>query len=546
MANGRGAGQIGDYVGGVSQISRRSRGRRGRARRAGDAEIVVPARPQREVWIEWLQLTDEQERRACEQSLAAFVQAAWPVLEPQRALVWSWHMEFICGELEDVSAGRTRDLIINVPPGMMKSYLVSVFWPAWEWGPRGQPHRRYLCASHSQTLATRDNQRMRDLVASAWYQARWPHVQLRDDQNTITRYGTTAGGWRIGTSVGASSAMGEHPHCKIIDDAHDPEHVPSEAEREAVWHWFTQTMSTRGTGLAAATVIVGQRLAEDDLTGRVLALGDPGVVHVCLPMRYQPVLHLGGRDVPATRPTPTGRRDPRRQPGELLCPRLKDEATVRREAALLGPEGVAAQHQQQPTAPGGAMFRREWFRVVDATPADVIMWVRFWDVAGTAVGDGPRTAGVKMGLRAGGGFVVMGDIVVGRWHDAEVNAVIKQTAALDGRDVKIREEREPGSSGLAVVHARARELAGYDYAGVPATTDKVTRARPLRAQAEAGNVLVVARTPAEHQAVAGWLAEVCAFPRGALKDQVDATSGALAVLVDPAEQPTRRQLRTTW
>ena len=66
-----------------------------------------------------------------------------------------------CDHLEAITAGRLNRLLINVPPGMMKSLLVSVFWPAWEWGPRGLPSLRYLASSYSENYVKRDSRRMR-------------------------------------------------------------------------------------------------------------------------------------------------------------------------------------------------------------------------------------------------------------------------------------------------------------------------------------------------------------------------------------------------
>jgi hypothetical protein len=51
-------------------------------------------------------------------------------------------------------------LLINVPPGFMKSLLVDVFWPAWEWGQCNMPHTRYIAFSYSDGITTRDNNKM--------------------------------------------------------------------------------------------------------------------------------------------------------------------------------------------------------------------------------------------------------------------------------------------------------------------------------------------------------------------------------------------------
>ena len=70
----------------------------------------------------------------------------------------------ICEHLEAITDEQMIDdkryynrLLINVPPGAMKSLLVNVLWPAWEWGPKNMPYMRYVCASHAMPLAIRDS-----------------------------------------------------------------------------------------------------------------------------------------------------------------------------------------------------------------------------------------------------------------------------------------------------------------------------------------------------------------------------------------------------
>ncbi len=91
--------------------------------------------------------------------LAAFVREAWPILEPGAAYVHGRVIDAICEHLEAVTAGEIRRLLINVPPGTAKSLLASVFWPAWEWGPKGLAHHRFLGFSYSDRLSIRDNRR---------------------------------------------------------------------------------------------------------------------------------------------------------------------------------------------------------------------------------------------------------------------------------------------------------------------------------------------------------------------------------------------------
>ena len=130
----------------------------------------------------------------CERSLAYFIKQAWHIVEPGTPYIDNWHISLICSHLEAITDGIEVDdeiynrLLINVPPGMMKSLLVSVFWPAWIWGPKDQASKRFLCCSYNQALAIRDNTRMRRLVCSDWYQKRWgKRVTLTGDQNSKTQ-----------------------------------------------------------------------------------------------------------------------------------------------------------------------------------------------------------------------------------------------------------------------------------------------------------------------------------------------------------------------
>src|SRR5579859_3387156 len=90
------------------------------------------------------------------QTLAGFVREAWHVLEPNARYVHNWHIDAICQHLEAVTDGRINRLLINVPPGSMKSLLVSVFWPAWEWGPKGLRSLRYVCTAFNDDPVLRD------------------------------------------------------------------------------------------------------------------------------------------------------------------------------------------------------------------------------------------------------------------------------------------------------------------------------------------------------------------------------------------------------
>jgi predicted phage terminase large subunit-like protein len=202
----------------------------------------------------------------------------------------------------------------------------------------------------------------------------------------------------------------------------------------------------------------------------------------------------------------------------------------------------AGQLQQRPAPPGGSMFQREWFEIVDARPSEIESRCRFWDCAATEVSatskDPDWTVGALVS-RAWGVYFVE-DIIRVRQSPAAVDALMFETAKADGTSVVIREEEEPGSAGKTVIAARTRRLAGYNYRGVPASGAKTLRWQPLAIQAEVGNVKLVAG--AWNRAFRD---EASVAPNGAHDDQLDAVSGAFssvalettASLADGAQYP---------
>ncbi len=481
-------------------------------------------------------------------SLVDFTEQAWPIIEPRTTFVRNWHIDAIADHLTAITNGDLKtDLLINVPPGTMKSILVSVMWPAWEWTRR--PHLRYLCASYDDSLSIRDTRKMRDIVTSPWYQRNWP-MKLREDQNTKTRFDNAATGWRIATSVGGR-ATGEHPHRKIVDDPHNVRRSLSAVSRREAIMWFDLTLGSRGVSLGATTVVIMQRLHEEDLSGHILNELRDRFTLICLPMRYEPPAMVdlgdgaGKRMIPRMPPTPLGFTDPRTRSGELLWPdlftELKTSALEERLRATHGEFGVAGQLQQRPVPETGGMFKEAWLPIVDArpAPATVVRRVRGWDCAATE-GGGDFSVGVLLALTKDG-IVYVEDVKRGRWGPDEFegeHGILKSTAVSDGKLVRIREEQEPGSAGKKIVDLHAKLLMGYDYTGKPSTGDKVTRARPFQSQASVGNVRIVRGAWNRD-----YIKELTTFPNATYDDQVDATSGAFDELTAPEE---RTYTSATW
>ena len=295
----------------------------------------------------------------------------------------------------------------------------------------------------------------------------------------------------------------------------------SPAERQVVLQWWDLTMSARGVARNARRVLIMQRLHAGDLSAHVLAEG--GWEHLCLPMRYE-----HGR----TQTTSLSWEDPRAQEGQLLCPRLLDEAQVRAMEKSMGSYGAAGQLQQRPVPREGGMFQHAWFtQIVAAAPAPIER-VRYWDRAATA-GGGCYTCGVLLARSNGGGYYVE-DVVRGQWSSWQRDQIMLRTAWADrarygDMQPEIVVEREGGSSGKDSVWATARLFEGFSIRTLLPTGNKEARAEPFAAQCEAGNVYLVHGSWNQE-----YIDELCLFPMSTYSDQMDASSGAYNYLAQGA------------
>src|SRR5690625_3314718 len=373
------------------------------------------------------------EREACRRSLARFVRRAWHVLEPSQHYIHGWHIDTICEHLEAITNGDITRLLINIPPGTMKSTLVSVFWPAWEWGPRGLPHIRFIGASHEQGLAIRDTLKMRRLIESEWYQNLWP-ISLRRDQNEKMYYENEFMGFRQANAV--KSMTGRRGDRVAWDDPHSVESALSDQDRAVALRVFQETLPTRLVNPdSSAIVIVMQRLHENDVSGFILE-GDYGYDHLCLPMVYEADTNV--------KATTIGFKDPRKEEGELLFPERFPREVVDRDKNLMGAHAVAGQFQQRPAPRGGGLIPWQQLEIVKGYPRFTQI-VRYWDKAGTK-GGGAYTAGVLMGKGVDGYFYIL-DVVREQFSATEREKLIRQTAELDTNYVTVWVEQEPGSGG---------------------------------------------------------------------------------------------------
>lgn len=299
---------------------------------------------------EAMRMFDQAEKLGCELSLATFFKCAWSSIDSS-PYKHNWHIDLIAAEAEKLITGEARRLIVNVPPRTGKSSLLSVVLPVWIWiqsekGPMSGPQVRFMCASYGQSLSFNHSSLCRTLIMSPWFQKHWgKNFTLREDRNAVGFFENDKGGHRISTSVGAG-LTGLGGDCIIIDDPTNTQDVVSEAERQSVINWYSQSLSTRlNDPKTGVMVLVMQRQHEEDLTGYILTNEAEMWEHIVLRMRYESNPYLP--------------YDPRSEEGELLWPERVPEEEVLKLEKTLGTYGSSGQLQQRPEPKGGGIIKPE-------------------------------------------------------------------------------------------------------------------------------------------------------------------------------------------
>lgn len=457
------------------------------------------------------------DREVCQRSLSGFVRKAWKVLEPEHPYVYGWHIAAVCEHLEAVTNGEITRLLINIPPGTAKSMMTAVFWPAWEWGPKGNESMRFIGASYSQDNALRDNLKMRRLIESDWYQELWP-VKLTHDQNQKTYFENEKTGWRQACPVG--SMTGKRGDRVLWDDPHSVEDAYSKPALKEATRIFKETLPTRlNNPKSSAIVVVMQRLAEQDVSGLILA-NDYGYEHLMLPMEYE-----------AKRccVTSIGFSDPREEEGELLFPERFPVDVVDRDKKIMGALASAGQLQQRPAPLGGNLVKGEWFGRYKVLPKLQYRNI-YADTASKTKERNDYSVFGCYGLTDDGHVCVI-DLLRGKWEAPE----LKRKAVDFWKKHKADNAPERGplqylkvedaSSGTGLIQ-NIKSEASAPIQGIPRVKDKLTRLMGVVGYIESGYVDL----PEDSAFASDFVAECEAFTADdshAFDDQLDTLMDAL-------------------
>ena len=446
-----------------------------------------------------------------------FFKFFWSTLNHEK-LVDNWHIKYLCDELQSVAERVFRrekkeyDLIINIPPSMSKTSILNIYFPLWCWV--NDYTIPFISVSYSYQLSINISEKCRDVLRSDLFKKYFYDVKIKEDSDTKQLFRVVkdnkVGGFRYATSV-VGTISGIHAHFILLDDPVNAVDSLSDTMIKNTNDWLDNVIFSRKVDNDVSVVIlIMQRLHENDTTGYLLSK-NKNIKHICLPALLSENIQ------------PTDLK--KYYIDDLLDRERLSKDILEQKRIEMGDYAFAMQYLQQIVPKAGSFFDVSKLLIINnLDEKEIVRVVRYWDKAGTHQA-GCYTVGVKMAMLKNRTYAVL-DVVRGQWEASEREKIIRQVAELDGQQVTVFIEQEPGSGGKESAESTIRNLAGYRcYADRP-SGDKISRADTLAVQLNAGNISML-RAEWNNE----FKRELEFFPYGKFKDQVDATSGAFNMLV---------------
>ena len=259
----------------------------------------------------------------------SFVKHMWP------EFIEGSHHKIIAKKFNNMSTGKVKRLIVNMPPRHTKSEFASSLLPAWMIGRN--PKLKIIQATHTADLAIDFGRKTKNLVDQDNYKELFP-TRLQEDSQAAGKWKTDKGGEYFAAGVGGA-ITGRGADLLIIDDPHSEQDAMYVHALERAYEWYTSGPRQR-LQPGGAIVLVMTRWNMKDLTGMLL--------------KSQKSLksdHWELIEFPAILPS-----------GKPVWPeywKLKELETVK---ATLPVGKWNAQWMQEPTSEEGAIIKREWWK----------------------------------------------------------------------------------------------------------------------------------------------------------------------------------------
>jgi len=453
---------------------------------------------------------------AVRQDFKSFVRFSFQLVHPGAEFADNFHIDALCYQLDRVRFGDTRRLAINLPPRTLKSFIVSIAWPAFMLGH--DPSKRFFVISHNEQLAAEHSSLFRKLIDNPAIKQIFPTLKPAASKNTELMYRTSKLGGRTGLSTG-TGLTGMGADAIIFDDPISAQDAASQKTCDQVVTWIKTSAMTRFNDLATGAIIcVMQRLSIWDPHAQLTDQGN--WTKLVLPATAQSATRLQtGPDCYFTW-----------QQGALLHPVRLSKQVLDEQVNSLGPQHYQAQFMQAPLPAGGGLIDVTQFKIYASLPrkrAD--SYLVSIDPAGG--GTYAKSYSVILVFAVFDGHLHL----AGRWRKrVEFNDLKSQTIAIISKyrpqDVII----ENASSGKPLLEEVRQFLQAWrdTHPNCIIQLHSFTPNMSKEARWDEASLLVSEGrlhipNPKRYAWVREFIEECRAFPEGSNDDQVDALSQAL-------------------
>lgn len=444
-------------------------------------------------------LTKEQKvlKVKCESDLLFFTRYIYKE-NHRRNFIVAPHFVIIANALEKVAKGKTKRLIINIPPRYGKTELAVKCFIAWSLAKN--PASKFIHLSYSDDLALDNSSQTKEYIESEAFQSLWQMELKKDAQGKKKWFNKDGGGVYATASGGAITGFGagvaeskEFSGAIIIDDPLKPDDANSDAKRSSVNERYNSTIRSRVNDRETPIIVIMQRLHEDDLSGFLLSGGSGEEwEHLCLPA-------LNENNEPLWNDKHS----------------FKELEQIRQANRY----NFAGQYMQQPAPEEGGEWRKEWFRILDKSeiPLQSLKWELIIDGAYTKDTKNDPS-GFQIGAKWNNDYVILSSID----KYLEMPELIKFIPNhIDASGVKVSLTLvEPKASGKSIVQILRTE-AKINIAEIKTkfvNSSKIENARACSSYIEGGRVILVKGSWND-----AFLQQIATFPNGKHDEHIDLT-----------------------
>jgi predicted phage terminase large subunit-like protein len=426
-----------------------------------------------------------------------FLVDAVKVLEPQTKWSFNWHIKELCDiaekEIVRINNGipKDKDIIINVPPRTMKSYIFSICLNAWAW--TSAPHLKFMTISYADNLSSKFSYKTRLLIQSEWYQSYFD-VKLSDDDNRKTAYSNEHTGTREAFGM-TGSVTGSGADVIIVDDPQKPSDT-SQTKLDTCVDVYRDTVYNRlNDPLTGIRIIIQQRCSENDLTGYLLNTDAELYHHICLPMELTKDVNPEYVDKYVN-----DLLWENRFPHQVLAQYSRNRFTY------------SSQYLQNPIPHEGDLIKRSWLDIKDISPEELLQlkWEMFIDSAYTADIKNDETGCIIAAKYKN--MLLIKKVFI--WYKEFPELIRAIKLAYNQYGIKII-RIEPKASGLSIL--QQLRLEGLNITKTPSPKDdKVTRVTSITPVLEGKRVILLRDSGSELL-----LSQCAAFPNSNKDGLVD-------------------------